>query len=235
MSFDLAFCVGVAVNAAILALLRFIRTLRHSGRFHALALLLALACVGLMAHTAFWRGTQGAFAMGPAGVRDVVGFLGMWISFGVSLLPFLVFLAWEYSDDVRKWSVGDRGKARRSYDQVEAALLVRDRDRAERLVRAMIEEDPRDAELQLVLGDVLLRKGDPQAAAAAFSASIALARDAEERAGLRLRMADHLSERGNDPAAALEHLQAVLDSVPGTRLAEAAVARLTRIRSSKFS
>ena len=233
MSFDLAFCAGVAANAAILALLGFVRTLRHNGRFHALALLLALACVGLMAHTAFWKGTQGAFAMGPSGVRDVVGFLWMWISFGVSLLPFLVFLAWEYSDDVRTWCVGDRGRARRAYDQVEAALLMRDRDRAEMLVRGMLDEDPEDAELHLVLGDVLLRKGDTQAAAAAFAASIALARDTEERAGLRLRMADHLSERGNDPAAAMEHLQAVLDSVPGTRLAEAAVGRLTRLRSSR--
>lgn len=232
MSFDLAFCVGVAANATILALLLLAPTFRHSGRFHAIALLLALACVGLMVHTAFWRGTLGSFAMGPAGIRDVVGFFWMWFTFGVTLLPFLVFLVWEHADEFRRWCVGDRGRARRSYDQVEAALLVRDKDRAERLVREMLDEDPEDSELHLVLGDVLLRKGDTPAATAAFHASIGLARNEEERAGLRIRMAEHLIERGNDPAAAILHLQAVLAALPGSRLAEAALARLTRLRSS---
>jgi|GEM_PF-5438135 len=229
MSFDLAFCVGVVCNVAILALLRYAVALRHNGRFHAAALVAALTCVGLMAHAGFWKGARGSFAMGGSGIRDLLGFLWMWIAFGVTLLPFFLFLVWKYHDEVRRWCLGDRGRAPRSYDQVESALLVRDRDRAERLVRDMIDEDPEDAELHLVLGDVLLRKGEGPAAATAFQAALALSRDAEERAGLRLRMADHLAERGNDPAAAMTHLQAVLDSMPGTSLAQAAVARMARL------
>ncbi len=230
MTFDLAFCVGVACDAAILALLRYVRALRHNGPFHAVAFFAALAGAGLMAHAAFWK--SGSFRLGPTGFRDVSSFFGMWLAYGATLVPILVFLALEYADEVRRWALGERGKARRSYDQVEAALLMRDRDRAERLVRQMIEEDPKDAELHLVLGDVLLRQGDRAGADAAFGQSLALARDTEERAGLRLRMSDHLSQRGGDAAAAIEHLQRVLDEVPRTGLAEAALARIGRLRAT---
>ncbi len=230
MGFDLAFCLGVLCNVAILALLRYVVALRHTGAFHAVAFVLSLVGVGLMVQAGFSKSSSGSFRFGPTGIRDLLGFIGMWIAYGVTLLPFLAFLAVEHLDTLRRWALGDRGRAKRSYDQVEAALLVRDKDRAERLVREMLEEDPKDAELHLVLGDVLLRKGAAAEASEAFRASIALTTDPEVRAGLRLRMADHLAERG-DPAEAIVHLQAVLDSMPGTRYAEAALARLARLRS----
>ena len=108
---------------------------------------------------------------------------------------------------------------RKQYCQAAGAEAQGELDKAVRLYREEIENDPEDAEVHRRLAEVLLKQGLPDAAVAELRTAIAMLEEKRDRASAMFRLGEVLDDELNRPNAARAVFDRIVRECPGTPFA----------------
>ncbi len=124
-------------------------------------------------------------------------------------------IAGEYAASMGRWLMSyDNIPELKTDDLAESAVKRKQYDRAVRLYRKKISEDPDDIETYRRLGEVLLKKEWLEDAVTVFQAGMNRADSAEDRCRMAFRLAEILEDRLDRPEDAAELYRMIADDYP---------------------
>jgi len=145
-------------------------------------------------------------------------------------------IAGEYAAAMGRWLMSyDKIPELKTYDLAEAAVKNEQYDRAVRLYRKKISEDPDDIEAYRRLAEVLVKKEWLEDAVTVFQAGMNRADTARDRCRMAFRLAEVLHDRLGRPEEGAELYRMIAEEYPDDRRAEHAESRLQRMDASPSS
>jgi tetratricopeptide (TPR) repeat protein len=113
----------------------------------------------------------------------------------------------------------DQLVVRKQYGRAAGAEARGDLDKAAQLYREEIEKDPKDADVHLLLAEVLLKQNLPNGALEEFQTGVGMMKEKRDRAAALFRLGEVFDEELNRPAAAREVADRIARECPGTPFA----------------
>jgi len=142
-------------------------------------------------------------------------------------MPPIMCIVSAYISKVATFATSDDNLVfRKQYCQAAGAEAHGDLDKAARLYREEIQKDPKDAEVHLLLAEVLLKQNLPNGAVDEFRTAIAMLTEERDRASAMFRLGEVLEENLNQPTAAREVYDRIIRDCPRTPFAAHARKRL---------
>jgi len=182
--------------------------------------------LGLCGMAAGWASIGAAIRAeaGPAGGGNTFAML---VGMGLSSAPWAFFIAALIPSVLGRIATSamsdGRLQLRPAYDKAEAAEARRDFAAAETLYRDIAAQRPDDPEPLRRLAELLVKRGDPRAAANAMQQAIRIEENPNEKFLLSIRLSEIFADDARDPASAakvLSDLIAALPDNPGVRFAQ---------------
>jgi tetratricopeptide (TPR) repeat protein len=151
-----------------------------------------------------------------------VGFWGMGSGLLISLfnLPTIKCVAGGMISNFARAATGDDALVvRKQYGRAAGAEARGELAEAAELYREEIRKDPKDADVHLLLAEVLLKQNLPNGALEEFQTGVGMMKEKRDRAAALFRLGEVFDEELNRPAAAREVADRIARECPGTPFA----------------